>query len=313
MQKTKFTLASAALLSTLVAGGTSIAFAEEAGATQPSSTAVQPQPAGTENAGATATTGDTTAQPAGGTAVTPAPAEEKPEAVAPAVAEKPEYTEPIATNTPVDENGELILPPVVEDKPYGVAAVAPAGEDKREAKLVDFETVYEGDETMDFGTEKVKQEGVPGVLDPYGTGGFLAEPVKKIVVKGTKPKVEGTTKIAIETKEEEDANLEKGKTEVVSEGAEGESETVIKYTVDPKTGEVKEEKDTRVIKPMTPKVVKVGTKGADESHIKARTTGANATVAKDGKLPKTSGAIVASAVAGIAALVGGAFSFKKKQ
>lgn len=292
MQKTKITLASAALLSALVAGGTNIAFAEEAGATQPASAAVQPA--------------GETAKPAGETVK---PAEEAPEAVAPAVEEKPEYTGPIATNTPVDDKGEAILPPVLDVKPYGASEVAPAVEEKPEAKLVDFETVYEGDETMDFGTEKVKQEGVPGVLDPDGKG-LLAEPVKKIVVKGTKPKVEGTTKIAIETKEEEDANLEKGKTEVVSEGAEGESETVIKYTVDPKTGEVKEEKDTRVIKPMTPKVVKVGTKGADESHIKARTTG---TVAKDGKLPKTSGALIASAVAGLASLVGGAFAFKKKQ
>ena len=311
MQKTKFTLASAALLSTLVAGGTNIAFAEEAGATQPSSTAVQPQPAGTENAGATATTGDTTGQPAGGTAVTPAPAEEKPEAVAPAVAEKPEYTEPIATNTPVDENGELILPPVLDVQPYGAAEVAPAVEEKPEAKLVDFETVYEGDETMDFGTEKVKQEGVPGVLDPDGKG-LLAEPVKKIVVKGTKPKVEGTSPIEIVTQEQEDATLEKGKTEVVQEGEEGVRENIIKYTVDPKTGEVKEEKDTRVVKVMKVRIVKVGTK-AVAGETNDNTAGAPAATNKAGKLPKTSGAIVASVVAGITSLVGGAFAFKKKQ
>ena len=33
------------------------------------------------------------------------------------VNEKPEYTGPLSTNTPVDENGNLILPPVVDELP----------------------------------------------------------------------------------------------------------------------------------------------------------------------------------------------------
>ena len=35
----------------------------------------------------------------------------------PPVENKPEYKEPISTNTPVDDNGNLILPPVVNDLP----------------------------------------------------------------------------------------------------------------------------------------------------------------------------------------------------
>ena len=33
------------------------------------------------------------------------------------VNEKPEYTGTLSTNTPVDDKGELVLPPVVEDLP----------------------------------------------------------------------------------------------------------------------------------------------------------------------------------------------------
>ena len=34
--------------------------------------------------------------------------------ILPPTVEIPEYTQPIGTNTPVDENGDLILPPIVE-------------------------------------------------------------------------------------------------------------------------------------------------------------------------------------------------------
>ena len=39
------------------------------------------------------------------------------EKILPPVLEVPEYDKPISTNTPVDDNGELILPPVVEELP----------------------------------------------------------------------------------------------------------------------------------------------------------------------------------------------------
>ena len=35
----------------------------------------------------------------------------------PPVENKPEYTEPVSTNTPVDNNGDLILPPTVNELP----------------------------------------------------------------------------------------------------------------------------------------------------------------------------------------------------
>ena len=50
--------------------------------------------------------------------------------------EKPEYTGPVSTNTPVDDNGNLILPPVL-DKPEfnrGVNSIEPPVKDKPEYK-----------------------------------------------------------------------------------------------------------------------------------------------------------------------------------
>ena len=50
--------------------------------------------------------------------------------------EKPEYTGPLSTNTPVDENGNLILPPVLEKPEYkgGVNSAEPPVENKPEYK-----------------------------------------------------------------------------------------------------------------------------------------------------------------------------------
>ena len=36
----------------------------------------------------------------------------------PPVENKPEYKEPVSTNTPVDNNGDLITPPTVEKPEY---------------------------------------------------------------------------------------------------------------------------------------------------------------------------------------------------
>ena len=58
----------------------------------------------------------------------------------PPVLEVPEYTGPISTNTPVDEDGNLILPPVVDELPEyngGVNSIEPPVEEKPEYKLPD--------------------------------------------------------------------------------------------------------------------------------------------------------------------------------
>ena len=57
----------------------------------------------------------------------------------PPVLEIPEYTGPISTNTPVDDNGDLILPPVVEKPEFngGVNPIEPPVEEKPEYKLPD--------------------------------------------------------------------------------------------------------------------------------------------------------------------------------
>ena len=59
----------------------------------------------------------------GGTNPANAPINEKPEynggvnSIEPPVNEKPEYTSPLSTNTPVDDNGKLVLPPIVDKLP----------------------------------------------------------------------------------------------------------------------------------------------------------------------------------------------------
>ena len=59
----------------------------------------------------------------GGTNPADAPINEKPEynggvnSIEPPVNEKPEYTSPLSTNTPVDDNGKLVLPPIVDKLP----------------------------------------------------------------------------------------------------------------------------------------------------------------------------------------------------
>ena len=55
--------------------------------------------------------------------------------IVPPVLDVPEYTGPISTNTPVDENGNLILPPVVDELPEfngGVNSIEPPIEEKPE-------------------------------------------------------------------------------------------------------------------------------------------------------------------------------------
>ena len=50
--------------------------------------------------------------------------------------EKPEYTGPVSTNTPVDDNGNLILPPVLDNPEFnrGVNSIEPPVEEKPEYK-----------------------------------------------------------------------------------------------------------------------------------------------------------------------------------
>ena len=60
------------------------------------------------------------------------PIDENGNLIAPPTVEKPEYTGPVSTNTPVDDNGNLILPPVL-DKPEfnrGVNSIEPPVEEK---------------------------------------------------------------------------------------------------------------------------------------------------------------------------------------
>ena len=72
--------------------------------------------------------------------VTPKVSDKILDSIVPPVLDVPEYTGPISTNTPVDENGNLILPPVVDELPEfngGVNSIEPPVEEKPEYKLPD--------------------------------------------------------------------------------------------------------------------------------------------------------------------------------
>lgn len=122
--------------------------------------------------------------------------------------------------------------------------------EESENRVIDFETVEEIDDTLDLGTEIVKQEGVEGeakiqyqvsyvkgeevsrtVLDVE----VVKQAIPRIVRKGTKP-VNGfreetvTEVVPFETVTQEDDTLELGLEKVVQEGVDGEK--IVTYKVE---------------------------------------------------------------------------------
>lgn len=80
--------------------------------------------------------------------------------IVPPVLDVPEYTGPISTNTPVDENGNLILPPVVEELPEFNGGVNPI-----DSPVLDEEKPeYRGDLTNEPVKETPKEEQVKETL-----------------------------------------------------------------------------------------------------------------------------------------------------
>lgn len=136
---------------------------------------------------------------------------------------------------------------------------------------------FEADETLEAGKQVVVKEGKAGMTKTTITfsvdekTGQVKEnkPViedtnseEKVIKVGVKKKVE-ETKIPFKTIKKNNPNLPEGQEKVVKKGKEGKTITTTSYTVDPKTGELKENKKTETVQ-SEDEVIEVGTKKAEK-------------------------------------------------
>ena len=136
---------------------------------------------------------------------------------------------------------------------------------------------FEADETLEAGKQVVVKEGKVGMTKTTITfsvdekTGQVKEnkPViedtnseERVIKVGVKKKVE-ETKIPFKTIKKNNPNLPEGQEKVVKKGKEGKTITTTTYTVDPKTGELKENKKTETVQ-SEDEVIEVGTKKAEK-------------------------------------------------
>lgn len=136
---------------------------------------------------------------------------------------------------------------------------------------------YEADETLEAGKQVVAKEGKAGMTKTTITfsvdekTGQVKEnkPViedtnseERVIKVGVKKKVE-ETKLPFKTIKKNNPNLPEGQEKVVKKGKEGKTITTTTYTVDPKTGELKENKKTETVQ-SEDEVIEVGTKKAEK-------------------------------------------------
>ena len=139
---------------------------------------------------------------------------------------------------------------------------------------------FEADETLEAGKKVVVKEGKAGMTKTTITfsvdekTGQVKEnkPViedtnseERVIKVGVKKKVE-ETKIPFKTIKKNNPNLPEGQEKVVKKGKEGKTITTTTYTVDPKTGELKENKKTETVQ-SEDEVIEVGTKKAEKPAL----------------------------------------------
>lgn len=142
---------------------------------------------------------------------------------------------------------------------------------KVEKESIAFDTLYQGDETKELGFRSVV-EGKGGVVtrtttyqvDKY-TGAVSSQvsekkiaPQSKVITLGIKPN-SVIKELPITERFEDSTELEKGKTEVLSEGSVGKEVTTVTYKVLP-DGKVVENSRTVEVTPMRERVVRKGVK-----------------------------------------------------
>ena len=139
---------------------------------------------------------------------------------------------------------------------------------------------FEADETLEAGKQVVVKEGKAGMTKTTTTfsvdekTGQVKEnkPViedtnseERVIKVGVKKKVE-ETKIPFKTIKKNNPNLPEGQEKVVKKGKEGKTITTTSYTVDPKTGELKENKKTETVQ-SEDEIIEVGTKKAEKPAL----------------------------------------------
>ena len=160
---------------------------------------------------------------------------------------------------------------------------------------------FEADETLEAGKQVVVKEGKAGMTKTTITfsvdekTGQVKEnkPViedtnseERVIKVGVKKKVE-ETKIPFKTIKKNNPNLPEGQEKVVKKGKEGKTITTTTYTVDPKTGELKENKKTETVQ-SEDEVIEVGTKKAEKPVTPEKPALPVLQEAPKKELPKTS-------------------------
>ena len=142
---------------------------------------------------------------------------------------------------------------------------------KVEKELISFDTIYRGDDTKEVGFRSVV-EGTEGLItktttykvDKYSgaVSSSVSEeriaPKSAVITLGTKSN-SSTKELPIKERFEDSLELEKGKTEVLSEGSVGKETTKVTYKVLP-DGKVVENSRTVEVTPMRERVVRKGLK-----------------------------------------------------
>lgn len=136
---------------------------------------------------------------------------------------------------------------------------------------------YVTDDTLEAGKQVVEKEGKAGKIKTTITfsvdekTGQVKEnkPVieetnseERVIKVGVKKKVE-ETKVPFKTIKKNNPNIPEGQEKVVKKGKEGKTITTTTYTVDPKTGELKENKKTETVQ-SEDEIIEVGTKKAEK-------------------------------------------------
>ena len=136
---------------------------------------------------------------------------------------------------------------------------------------------YVTDDTLEVGKQVVEKEGKAGKIKTTITfsvdekTGQVKEnkPVieetnseERVIKVGVKKKVE-ETKVPFKTIKKNNPNIPEGQEKVVKKGKEGKTITTTTYTVDPKTGELKENKKTETVQ-SEDEIIEVGTKKAEK-------------------------------------------------
>ena len=142
---------------------------------------------------------------------------------------------------------------------------------KVEKELIAFDTIYRGDDTKEVGFRSVV-EGTEGLItktttykvDKYSgaVSSSVSEeriaPKSEVITLGTKSN-SSTKELPIKERFEDSLELEKGKTEVLSEGSVGKEVTKVTYKVLP-DGKVVEKSRTVEVTPMKERVIRRGLK-----------------------------------------------------